>query len=241
MNNIKKIIGLNLGIIIAAVIAYSPGFLNLRPSDESILRAGFSILIAIGLIILFIHGNMSLLKEPEKIKYTKENLKSLNDAKNILQSYRSGKHFGPVANTVITQINRLEKSVYRSKTEINSRFERGSLSWQKYYEAVEEANEMALENAISLTNRIQMFDEDEYSRLLNYESDNIPDNIQRQQLDLYDQNMKLVNSAITVNENLILGLDKLTTELSMPGEIEEHNTSLLSDIKKLTDEVKYYV
>ena len=241
MANIKKIIGLNIAIILTAVIAYSPGFFNLRPSDESIFRAGMSILIAIALIVAFCYGNMSLLKEPEKIKYTKENLRSLNEAKNILLSYKNGKHFGPTASTVITQIERLEKSVMRSKTEINSKFERGSLSWQKYHGAVEEASEIALENAISLTNRIQMFDENEYTRLLNYEKDNIPDNIQAQQLDLYKQNMNLVNSAISVNENLILVLDKLTTELSMPWEIEEHNNSLLSDIKKLTDEVKYYV
>lgn len=241
MNKTTKLILLNLSIVIIAILAYSPGFFYLRPSDESIFRAGMSIITFLSLAFAFCYGNHSLLKPQEKVTYTKENIKDMREAQSILSSYKNGQFFGDIATTVIGQISRLENSTQRAKSEIGRKFERGSLSWQKYYGAVEEANSIALDNVISLANRIQFFNEDEYARIKNYKSDTIPDDIQLQQLELYNTNMKLIESAIAVNENLILGLDKLSIELAKPGEIEEQNTNLLSDIKKLTDEVKYYV
>ena len=224
-----------------AILTYSPGFLYLRPSDESIFRAGMSSIVFLALAFAFCYGNLTLLKTKEKVTYTKENIKDMREAQSILSSYKNGEYFGEIATTAINQISRLETSTQRAKLEIGNKFERGSLSWQKYYGAVEEANSIALDNVISLANRIQFFNEDEYSRLKKYKYDSIPDDIQSQQLDLYNANMKLIESAVAVNERLILGLDTLSIELSKPGEIEEQNTNLLSDIKKLTDEVKYYV
>ena len=77
------------------------------------------------------------------------------------------------------------------------------LSWDKYHSAVEAANQIALENLISLANRMQLFDEKEYARLKHYKDDNIPDNIQEKQIKLYKQNLDLIKDAITVNENLV--------------------------------------
>lgn len=241
MNKTFKLLLLNLSIVMIAILTYSPGFLYLRPSDESIFRAGMSIIVFLALAFAFCYGNLTLLKTKEKVTYTKENIKDMREAQSILSSYKNGEYFGEIATTAINQISRLETSTQRAKLEIGNKFERGSLSWQKYYGAVEEANSIALDNVISLANRIQFFNEDEYSRLKKYKYDSIPDDIQSQQLDLYNANMKLIESAVAVNERLILGLDTLSIELSKPGEIEEQNTNLLSDIKKLTDEVKYYV
>ena len=65
MKNFLKILLLNIGIIIAAILTYSNGFLGLRPTDDSILRAGFSILIGLGLAG-FVGRKYALLKEPKK-------------------------------------------------------------------------------------------------------------------------------------------------------------------------------
>ncbi|HAH19192.1 hypothetical protein [Eubacterium uniforme] len=241
MNKTFKLIFLNLSIIIIAILSYSPGFFYLRPSDVSVFRAGMSIIIFLALLLAFCYGNYSLLKPKEKVTYSKENIKDMSEAKSILSSYTNGEYFGEIATTVISQISRLESSTQRAKIEIGRKFERGSLSWQKYYSAIEEANSIALDNVISLANRIQFFDESEYSRLKKYKYDAIPDDIQMQQLELYNTNMKLIESAVSVNENLILGLDRLSIEFAKPGEIEEQNINLLTEIKKLTDEVKYYV
>lgn len=52
---------IDLVIAIALVICYSPGLLNLRPSDSSILRAGFSILAIPIAAVIFIPVNYKLL------------------------------------------------------------------------------------------------------------------------------------------------------------------------------------
>ena len=240
MNNIKKIFGLNIGIILTAIICYSPGFLNLRPSDGSILRAGMSIIIFIFLVMIFCYGNLNLLKEPEKVIHTKEDIKDLDTAREIIRPYKGGKYLGDIADTVVDQIGRIQKSTERAKIEIDNKFTKESLTWKKYYSAVLETEKIALDNIISVANKIQMFDERDYAKLKNYKNDNIPDDIQEKQFNLYEDTIKYMHSAIKSNENIILGLDTLTLELSKPGEIEENNNTLLSDIEKLTKEAKYY-
>ena len=47
MNKFIKIAVLNIAIVIAAVVGYSPGLLGLSPSDPSILKAGISIILGI--------------------------------------------------------------------------------------------------------------------------------------------------------------------------------------------------
>ena len=240
MNNVKKIFGLNIGIILTAIICYSPGFLNLRPADESIFKAGMSIVIFIFLVMIFCYGNLKLLKEPEKVVHTKESIKNLDTAREVIRPYKGGKYLGEIADTVIEQIGRIQKSTERAKVEIDNKFTRESLTWKKYYSAVLETESIALDNVISVSNKIQMFDERDYAKIKNYKHDNIPDDIQRKQFELYDDAMEYMQKAIKSNENIILGLDTLTLELSKPGEIEENNNSLLADIEKLTKEAKYY-
>ncbi len=62
-NEMLKIIVLDAVLAIVLVVCYSPGLLNLRPSDASILRAGFSILIVPISVILFYLINKSLFSQ----------------------------------------------------------------------------------------------------------------------------------------------------------------------------------
>lgn len=67
MNNgtkdLIKIIILDMVLAIVLVVCYSPGLLNLRPSDDNILRAGFSILTIPVTLLLFYVINIDLLKQ----------------------------------------------------------------------------------------------------------------------------------------------------------------------------------
>lgn len=240
MNKYLKLLGLNLSVIACTIICYSPGLLALSPMDASIFKAGMSIIAGLGLAIVFGVGNYKLLQNTSNVVYTTDNVIDLSSTREILNKYKGGKFFGEMASTALDQISRLEKSMVRVESEISRKFEQGSMSWDKYHSAVEAANQIALENLISLANRMQLFDEKEYARLKHYKDDNISDNIQEKQIELYKQNLDLIKDAITVNENLVLGLDTLTIELSKPnGNVDDN--SLIDEIETLTKEVKYYV
>lgn len=226
---------LNSIIIVIAVVTYSPGLLGWYPNDPSVFKAGMSILTGIFLLALFIYGNKRLLSNEKPV--ITDDMRDLSQVRRILNAYRGGDRFGSMAQTVLDQLDRLDRSMHRLQGEIDRRFEKNSMSNDKYSAIVNEANLCLTDNLINTARKIQFFDEDEYKRLADHTNDNIPDDIQQKQLELYRQNEDAIQNVITTNEKLILQLDTLAVELGNPG---ENDDSLLEEIKQLTQEVKYY-
>lgn len=241
MNKYIKMFILNLSICIFAIVGYSPGLLNLRLSDISIFRAGMSILLGIILFILFLAGNYYLLREPFKKEIHKEDIKNLDSAKKMFILYSSDKYYRDIANTAIEQITRLSKSINRAKMSIDNKFDKASMSWNKYYNVLDAGENTAISNIVFMANRMQLFDSSDYLRLQNYKDDDIPDDIQEKQLELYEKNITMINNAIALNEQLLLKLDMLSMELASTIDSDDSNTALLDEISKLTEEAKYYL
>lgn len=237
--NIKLFL-LNFIIVVVAIVCYSPGFINLRLSDESIFRAGMSIMVALGLIFALTYGNYQLLKEKTIPKISKTDVLNIEQAEGLLKSYFGGRYMGETAKAADEQLHRMLKSFKRAEDLINERFDKGSLSWEKYNSAVEVAQSTALQNIVTMANRMQMFDENEYRRLSKYKDDLIPDDVQEQQLALYNKNMENIRNGIALNEKLLLKMDTLSLELSdIKGEYKPGD-ALLEEIERLTNEVKLY-
>ena len=104
-NKLVKIAVLNLIIIVAAVVTYSPGLLAWYPNDPSIFKAGMSILIGIFLAVIFLYGNSRLLSDPKLPVNVDVN--DFSQATKILDMYKNGSYFGKTAQTVLDQIERL--------------------------------------------------------------------------------------------------------------------------------------
>ena len=230
---------LNIVIILTMIICYSEGFLGLRPTDASILRAGMSIFMAIAGAFACFYGNYMLLKEPERRTYSQESLVDLSQARAVLASYHGGKYFGRIADTTSDQIVRLERTMERAKGALGTKFTKGSMSYDRYDATVKAAQEAALSNVIAMANRMQIFDEKDYARLKNYKHDDIPDEIQQKQIALYTDNMMQLEAAVAANEELILALDTMSLELARPGEAAQTDP-LLEEIHRLTEQVKLY-
>lgn len=219
------------------IVGYSPGLLNLRPDDVSILKAGGSIVLGIGLIMAFFYGNWMFLKEPERKPIIAEEIGTLNDASRILRQYCTGKYFGDMARTASEQLERLQKTTQKTLTVIASRFQTGSMSYNRYSGIVETAGATALENVIQMANRMSLFDEREYEALHHYKEDNIPDDVQEQQIALYQKSLIQIQKTIEINERLILKMNSLSME--MMSETKEPD-ALLDEIEELTKQAKYY-
>ena len=240
VNKYTKVLLFNMIIVAIAVFCYSPGFWDLRLSDESIFRAGMSIIMALVLGAACVYGNYQMLGKKEYQKITREDISDIDKAETLLKMYFDGKYFGKTAKAAEEQLQRMLKSFNRAESLIDERFDKGSLSWNKYYSIVQSAQSSALDNVISMANRIQMFDESEYRRLSKYKDDMIPDEVQEQQLELYDKNMDKIKNAIAVNEKLLLKMDTLSMELSDVSQEHTQSDELLKEIEQLTEEVKYY-
>lgn len=239
----KKWILLIFGLVeaIIAVVCFSRGILNLWNTNGSAIK----ILIPIGILIALIAGYILMsiwyLREPKQVMMDENENHSYSELQNVLSSYTNGKYFGKIAKTVMEQLERLNTSCERTKEAINKRFDKSSLSYEKYYSIVDVAEKTANQNVVAMTNRMKFFDEEEYARLENYRNDNIPDDIQEKQIALYKENQAKIEGAIAVNENLILKMDTLSMELAkISNSSESDMEAMLGEIEELTKEVKYY-
>ena len=93
-----------------------------------------------------------------------------------------------------------------------------------------------------MANRMRLFDEKEYARLQHYREDDIPDDIQEEQLRLYQKNFDDVRSTIALNEKILLKLDALAMEISASTSTDaaDLNNELIGEIERLIDETRYY-
>lgn len=242
MKKYIKLIAVNLCIVVAAVVLYSPGLLCLRVTDYSIFRAGMSIIAALALICIFFVVNLRILKGPRQEPVSLEEISDVEKAKAILKNYRDGRYFGSTARTAISQLDRILKCRERLSGILDQRFTKGTMSWDKFESAASAAEASAIKNVVTMANRMQLFDEKEYERLQRYKEDDIPDDIQEEQIRLYQKNFEAVRSTIALNEKILLKLDALSMELSSSemNETEALNSGLLTEIEKLIEETKYY-
>ena len=242
MKRYLKLAAADLCIAASAVVLYSPGLVNLRLSDYSIFRAGMSIIAAVILITLFFVINIRLLKEPEQKPIMLEDVPDLERAKDILQDYCKGRYFGSLANTASEQLDRILKCRQRLSVILEQKFTRGTMSWDKFNSTVSAAESSAIKNVVAMANRMCVFDEKEYAKLQNYREDDIPDDIQEEQLRLYQKNLEAIRWTIALNEKILLKLDALAMEISSSASRNDTdwNHELVSEIERLIEETRYY-
>lgn len=242
MKKLLKLITANLTIAVIAVVLYSPGLVNLRLSDYSIFRAGMSVIAALLLILADILINIRLLKEPDQKPVMLEDVRDLDKAKEILRSHCEGRYFGNLARTASDQLDRIFQCRRRLSGILEQKFTRGTMSFDKFDSVAAAAESSAIKNVVAMANRMRLFDEKEYARLQHYREDDIPDDIQEEQLKLYQKNFDNVRSTIALNEKILLKLDELSMEISASASDndQEPNNELIGEIERLIDETKYY-
>ena len=242
LKKLLKLIAVNLCIAVTAVVLYSPGLVALRLSDYSIFRAGMSIIAALVLTALFFLSNIALLKGPNQKPVMLEDVPDLEKAKNILKDHCGGRYFGSMAKTASDQLDRIIKCRRRLSGILEQKFTRGSMSFDKFDSVAAAAEVSAIKNVVAMANRMRLCDEKEYARLKHYQEDDIPDDIQEEQLRLYQKNFDNVRSTIALNEKILLKLDALAMEISSltSGDDASLNHELIHEIEKLIDETKYY-
>ena len=237
--NYVKLALLNLGVAFTSVICYSPGLLNLRPSDPGVIRPGMSIFMALVILFAFFYGNHELLSEPKRSRVSKDSVSDIKKAGMLLKSYFTSRPLGDTARVANDQLRRMTNLFENTENIIGEKFEKGSMSWSKYDAIVKSAEKSAVSNVVAMANRMQIFGEREYEKLTRYKDDQIPDDIQEKQLQLYEENLQKIKDAIALNEELLLKIETLMFELSSENDVEEHD-EILEEIEKLTKEVKLY-
>lgn len=248
-----KVIGIDVALAVAAVILFSPGLLALSPMDSDIVRAAAAVAAGVGLVGIAIVSNVKLLSAPKHRMLdvgtgNSDVVSSFDDVYATLVDYRDARVVGSYAENATQQLEDAARKRQRLDVTINSKFEQGSLSWQRFMSLLESVMTTLTRNSAMIANKVQSFDAEGYlrSRELiesgDYRYDQVPDDIQEERYAIYADTLTSMQDILNANERLILEMDRFASELSHldSTSLSTESDEMLEEIKRLVNETRYY-
>ena len=166
------------------------------------------------------------------------------DEKSIQQtinSYTRSVYFGSLARDALSQFSRVLNCRDRALSIVRAKFGSSNMTSDRYCETIENAVAATMENYKNMAIRFRLFDDDEYRKLRRYKYDNIPDDIQEQQLDLYRKNSEFIKESIGINQQLIYKIECMASEIADAGGSDAPmSESVIDEINKLTEQLRFY-
>lgn len=173
------------------------------------------------------------------------------DVIKVMRRYVGDQVLGKYAQGVIDVLDSAEMKHQTLFTELDSTFQRGTISWDKFAAPSYAALDAILRNSALLANRIQSFDTAAYLRLQNSmgtewrrldDLTNQTNQTREERWRLFKSTLASFGEILETNEGLLLELDKLAAELvsltaSSPT---EQSDRIIEEIRRLVDEAKYY-
>lgn len=248
-----KVIGIDVALAVAAVILFSPGLLALSPMDADLVRSAVAVAAIVALAGTAAVSNVKLLSAPkhrilEIGTGNDDAISSFDDIYTTLVDYHDARIVGNYAYNATQQLEDAARKRQRLDTTINSKFERGSLSWQRFSSLLESVMTTVTRNAAMIANKVQAFDDEGYLRSRDliesgdYRYDQIPDDIQEERHAIYEETLTSMQDILNANERLILEMDRFASELSRldSTSLSTESDEMLEEIKRLVDETRYY-
>lgn len=248
MGNYLKLLAFDAAAAALIVILYSPGLLALRPNDPSILRAGFAIIFAVIIVVALIWVNYSALRTRKYEHLDTTGKADEYELSEVLKRYAAQPIVGQYAASALDEIAAAAKKKKSLYDIVSGKFEKHSLSWDKFIAVIDSAVQTIMKNAALLANRVQAFDAEEYRKMSAlfesgaYKRDQIPDDVQEEKWRLLQKGLEDMRGVVGANERLLLELDKFSLELGSleSSSNEEANSYMLDEIRALVEETKYY-
>lgn len=173
---------------------------------------------------------------------------SAKDITKVATEYVDDDVVGSYARDVLYALESLDRKRDTLLTEIDSEFERKTISWDRFVGATNAACDAILRNCILLTNRIQTFDTQDYHRMEEFYrtggfgTNGTQDAARLQRWKLLDETKREMDSIRSANEALLLELGKLSSELGKLSSTESTDESarIAKEMSELAEETKYY-
>lgn len=198
------------------------------------------------------HAAQVNVQRPDYVRLDPDNGDTSGDVSKVMRRYVGDPVVGRYAQGVIDVLDSAEIKHRSLFAELDSTFQRGSISWEKFAAPSHAALDAILCNSALLANRIQTFDTAAYLRLQNTmgtewrrrvdDISNHSNQTREERWRLFKSTLASFDSILETNEGLLLELDKLLAELvtltaSSPTEDSDY---IIEEIRRLVEEAKYY-
>ncbi|MGF7047350.1 hypothetical protein J2T13_001855 [Paenibacillus sp. DS2015] len=243
MTNTKyiKLLGVILSVVVLNILVLSPGFMGVKIGESALTTAiGVTLLFASALVLIY--GSYVLLFKPPVVIPVKQ-IKTHEDYVEALTHYRRVRVLEHDMTHAVEQLERIQKKNETLLNVLNQRFDPAELSYKKFASVIQEVEKLFYLNVRSVLNRLNVFDESEFKRVMNPNVTQFSSELLQEKKNVYNEYLSFVKSSIGTNEEILLKLDKLLLEISRldslePGDIE--SMPCMQEIDSLIKQTKYY-
>lgn len=238
---IIKLAVLNVIIILINIILFSNAFVGIDFSGGSILSRSIGYVVIIMSIVVFIVGNYNILRIEQKEVEPQYEIKSLEDCKPAINFHIRDKDvFDNQLDFILNQIDGFTNKKSTIDKILLQKFTPEEMSYRNFQNVLFQVEDMMFNNIKSIVNRISAFDEQEYLKLQKHAT---MSETSRSRLNIYQEYIDYVNQALESNEQILLRLEHLLSELSKlnsfeSGEIEQ--LPAMREIDDLINKAKWY-
>ncbi|MEK0314713.1 hypothetical protein [Cohnella sp. 56] len=239
--NYLKMLGVVAGAAVINILALSPAFAGVTIGGSAFETAlGVTLLAASAIAIIYGSYNW-LYKTP--IVLTTKPIQTREDYVGALAPYGRIRVLAEDISAALEQMDRMDKKKATLLKVLHQRFELGEMSFAKFSSVADEVENLFYLNIKSVLNRLGVFDEAEYERVMTRKSARYSPKLLQEKTDFYNDYLSYIKHAIGTNEEMLLQLDKLLLEISRldsiePGEIEQ--MPAMVEIDSLIKQTKYY-
>lgn len=229
---IAQLCALNLFVVIAIIVLYSPALVGLHFAVSEPIISAFAAASAVGLIGIFGYGNYTLMKREKLTLITRSDINSLDDVMRRVRDCEP-KCFKQQLQRAEDQLVRLNNKVTTLKELLQQYFDPEEMSYQKFMNVVDGTCSVFLLNTTNMLNRIAIFDYVDYKHI-KASKRMIPSS--------YIQHINFVDNTLESNNDIMLSLDALMLEVSkltdVQGEVED--MPAMQELLSLIGDTKYY-
>ena len=240
MRKYKKLIIVDLIMIIVAVILFAPFALGWR----GVLAA----IVAMFMLTAFLIYNVQFVERVKNRRQLDSDKGTMEQALKVMNRYAKADVVGPIASAAKSELEAATRKQEDLHAIIESKFVKNTITYDKFASVVDAAIATVTKNSLVLANRIQTFDARDYRHIEqalssgSYRTDGIPDEIQEDKGRIYAKAMEDMNAIVEANERLMLELDRFAAEISALDSADNaaENSAILEEVRQLIEETKFY-
>ncbi len=232
-----KLLGLNLGIAAANIIAFSPVLIGLALGTDAFATAsGITLIFLSGAGLIY--GNYKLLSGPEKVIPTNK-IMTVEDYIEELNNHRGLKTFEETVDLLLDQIERLQKKNKIIRDILLQIFSASEISYKKFDAVIAEVEKIFFINIRSILNKLDAFDEEDYNFIRKkHESRAFSQQFMEEKFKVYNEYLTFVKAAAEDNEQILLKLDKLLLEISGLNSVESGQLEQMAGMIEIDNLIK---
>lgn len=239
-----QLIGLNAGIAVVNIAAFSDLFIGLDLSKDigGTLERAFGYTLIIMSILVFLVGNYKILSQQshntaEQYDYVLEDIDTIPECIEALETCKKTIFVNDVS-TAMDQVQRLERK-RKSLREIlfqKCQAQQGELLG--FQQVIDDSEKLFIENVKRMLSRMSIFDQQEYEALKNRGHMNISQEAYGAKQRMFQEHFAYIKQQIEKNEAILLEFDRLLTEISKIGDEDMADEETMESIRDVIQGMK---